>query len=193
MHKSNLIFILLISVGFVYGQYHPEPLARELTELQRIADKAFYKSGLENYDNTLVVYQGNLGCNESYDIQEPTQLLFESGIEFLYVEKRKCLLKKKDILFADVYYFDKNNVFLGYFDGHVFVNAVGSDGSSIYPRKERFLNYLLENNYTDIFNLNCSLGITMYYALNESGEPLLIDEANFTLNKEPARKIADLN
>ena len=188
-----LTVFLLIQIGFTgYGQYHPIPSNDELNELKKVSDKAYKKSGLKPYTKSIMIFYGDLGCDDVLGEKLVNKSLFEQGIKFGYYTRKKCLFKKEKYLAANIYYLDEDNELLGYFDGQSVFPAVADNGDKMYAETERFIQYIIENEFTDIFNLGCALDISKYYALDKDGDAVLLDEFLFREGKNPVLKIDEL-
>jgi hypothetical protein len=164
----------------------------ELEKLLKISENAYEKSSLEPYDTFVIIYYGDLDCDNPLEEKTANKALFERGIEFGYYTRKKCLFKKEKYLAADIYYLDDQNKFLGYFDGRsVFPSLSG--GKETYKGTENFVQFLLRSELSNIFSLGCALDMSKYYAVNSQGHAVLIDEFLFRDGLDPVKKIPELD
>jgi len=193
MIRLIVIIFFCLSICRIYAQYHPIPDENAISKLTKISDKAYSRTGLDSYDKSVVILYGDLGCDDILGEKKVSKELFEQGIKYGYHTKKKCLFKKEKYLAADIYYLDGKNNLLGYFNGQSAYPTTGSSESKVYSDLEKFIAYLDNEKYTQIFNLGCALDVSKYYAVNKNGEPVLLDENAFREGKDPASHIDKLD
>ncbi len=189
----RLILIILISNFYLslLGQYHPTPTENQIDKLKKISEKAYNKSRLGIYETSIIIYYGDLGCDDMLNDREISKSLLQEGIKFGYYRKKKCFFKNEKYLAADIYYLDQNGRLLGYYDGQIIYPSIAKNGDTMLDDVDRFINYLNDSKYSSFFHLSCLDG-SLYYAVDSTGSPVLINEYLFSQNENPMIYISEL-